>query len=80
MALATWDNNSTDESIFNNFAQKAFQGDAWNSFDQFQNDDDKSISSASINNESSDEDDEIKNYSCVECSSFNLIYNDGLFS
>ena len=53
MALATWDNNSTDESIFNNFAQKAFQGDAWNSFDQFQNnDDDKSTNSASIDNES----------------------------
>jgi len=78
MTTATWDNTSVEDSLFNSFAQKAFRGDEWNSFEQFENTDDISVNSGGT--VSSDEDDEIKNYSCIECTSFNLIYNDGLFS
>ena len=77
MASLAMDNTSNDDDIFNTFAQKVFQNDAWNSFDQFSNDsDDKQVNDS----DESDEDDEINNYSCVECKSFNLIYNDGMFS
>ena len=81
MTSLAFDNTSNDDDLFNSFAQKVFQDSAWDSFDQFNSENSEKDIDESINDEDlSDEDDEINNYSCVECKSFNLIYNDGLFS